>query len=306
MIICKQFIIIALSFTIFTCTDKKEDYYSRGLVKYKNGDYTGAVLDFDNALKRDPNYSLAFKARGDAKSELGNEYESAMSDYDKAIEINPNYEEAFIGRALLNHNTGLSQSDSKERLTEALKDLNKVLDINPNSAIAYSYKAMTKRALDDYLGSLQELNKAIELFNDLEWCVYNDRGYIFLLLGAMKEALDDFNRAEAIAKNTPIEKDLCLPRTMIYEHRATVKQHLKDYNGAIDDYSRAIEIFPGSQFYMNRGYLYLRQGKKYEACLDFSSAGERGLESAYEEIKKHCGVNFEQRIRNLNPNRFEK
>ena len=67
------------------------------------------------------------------------------------------------------------------------------------------------------------------------------------------------------------------------------KAKLKDYRGAIADYTKVIEIDPNYALaYLNRGYAKLFLGQKDSGCLDLSKAGELGDKKAYDAIKEYC------------------
>ena len=49
----------------FVCfSQTAEEYYMSGIEKSKNQDYSGAIVDFTEAIKHNPQYSEAFYARG--------------------------------------------------------------------------------------------------------------------------------------------------------------------------------------------------------------------------------------------------
>ena len=59
--------------------------------------------------------------------------------------------------------------------------------------------------------------------------------------------------------------------------RATAKHKSKDYQGAIADYTKAIELNPDyAQAYNKRGFAYLMLGSKSKARADFKRAIELG------------------------------
>lgn len=64
---------------------------------------------------------------------------------------------------------------------------------------------------------------------------------------------------------------------------------LRDHQGAITDYTRAIELNPNFSYaYCGRGLSKIVLNQKNSACFDFSKAGELGDVTAYEWIKKYC------------------
>ncbi len=69
---------------------------------------------------------------------------------------------------------------------------------------------------------------------------------------------------------------------------ACLKVQLADYSGAIQAFDKAIQLdgrFPSA--YYSRGVAYLQNGKIQEGLTDLSQAGELGLYSAYNLIKRY-------------------
>jgi tetratricopeptide (TPR) repeat protein len=74
-----------------------------------------------------------------------------------------------------------------------------------------------------------------------------------------------------------------------YIDKGNSKANLQDYRGAIEDYSKAIQLNPNDSMpYYNRGLSKLELNQKNSACLDWSKAGELGNGNAYDLIKKNC------------------
>ncbi len=67
-----------------------EAYVDRGNEFYYQGDYQAAISDYDEAIRLNPKYTIAYNNRGFAKSKLG-DLEGAISDYDTAIRLDPEY-----------------------------------------------------------------------------------------------------------------------------------------------------------------------------------------------------------------------
>ena len=62
---------------------------------------------------------------------------------------------------------------------------------------------------------------------------------------------------------------------------------MKDYRAAIVDYDRALELDPNlAEAYYNRGLTHIFLGNNQQGVEDLSKAGELGLYSAYNVIKR--------------------
>jgi len=72
---------------------------NRGLLKYIQGDYKGAIDDFTAAIALDPKCALPFKHRGYAKNDL-QDYPAAIEDYSRAIKLDKKSGEVYRERGL--------------------------------------------------------------------------------------------------------------------------------------------------------------------------------------------------------------
>ncbi len=71
--------------------------------------------------------------------------------------------------------------------------------------------------------------------------------------------------------------------------RGLAKAYIKDYRGAIQDFTKSIEFHPRhAEAYCNRGLAKHLLGDKEGACLDWHKAGELGFWWAYDYIRDHC------------------
>jgi tetratricopeptide (TPR) repeat protein len=78
---------------------------NRGLLKYIQGNYEGAIDDFTMAIALEPKFSLPYKHRGYAKYDL-QDYQGAIDDYTKAIKYNRKSAEIYRERALAKEQSG--------------------------------------------------------------------------------------------------------------------------------------------------------------------------------------------------------
>lgn len=81
--------------------------------------------------------------------------------------------------------------------------------------------------------------------------------------------------------------DLAPDFAYTYYNRGNVLSQLKDYRAAIVSYDEAIELEPNlAEAYYNRGLTYIFLGENARGVADLSKAGELGLYSAYNLIKR--------------------
>ena len=141
----------------------------------------------------------------------------------------------------------------------------------------YYNSGNAKDDLQDYIGSIADYTKAIELRPDDAEAYYNRANAKFRLQD-YRGAIADFTKAIELK---PDFADA-------YNNRGLAKANLQDYRGAIADYNKAIELQPdNSQAYYNRGNAKALKDLD-GACLDWSKAGELGFSGAYDLIKKYC------------------
>jgi tetratricopeptide (TPR) repeat protein len=74
-----------------------------------------------------------------------------------------------------------------------------------------------------------------------------------------------------------------------YFARGKGNYNLEDYNGAIQDFSKAIDGVPNyADAYYQRGMTKIAAGKKEDGGTDLKKAGDLGSSKAIEQIKKSC------------------
>ncbi len=135
------------------------DYFLRGLGKYKQGDYQGALGDYNQAIIIDPKFSKAYYNRGNLKAKKLNDIKGALNDFNQAISLNPRYAYAYHSRAIL-------KWEQLNDIQGALADYNQTIFIDPKIPQAYYNRGNLKygeAGLNDPQGALADLNKAISL-----------------------------------------------------------------------------------------------------------------------------------------------
>jgi tetratricopeptide (TPR) repeat protein/S1-C subfamily serine protease len=198
-------------------------YYNRGYVRNELGDKPGAIDDYNQAIKFNPNLAEAYNNRGNARNDLGDK-QGAREDYNLAIKINPNNAYAYIGRGVVRADLGDKQG--------AIDDFNLAIKINPNYAEAYYNRGVVRSELGDKQGAIDDYTQAIKINpNDAE--AYSNRGFVRNELGDKQRAIDDYNLAIKINPNL----------AQAYGNRGIVYYQLGDKQKAREDLQRAAQLF---------------------------------------------------------------
>ncbi|WP_158054542.1 tetratricopeptide repeat protein [Scytonema sp. HK-05] len=79
--------------------NQAKNFFNQGKKKSGNGQYLGAVKDYNQAIQIDPNYTDAYIGRGDAHYFL-KDYEAAIEDYTQVIRLVPDLADAYMIRAI--------------------------------------------------------------------------------------------------------------------------------------------------------------------------------------------------------------
>jgi len=113
-------------------------YNNRGAIRSHGEDYQGALHDFNQALRINPQHVNAYVNRGNVYSGLGN-YDLALNDYNEAIKIDSTNVDAYHNRAVIYFN--------RKEYNLALKDLLKIRDLGeevPDEIFYYIRNALEK------------------------------------------------------------------------------------------------------------------------------------------------------------------
>ena len=68
-------------------------------MRNRNGDFSNAILDTQEAIRLSPDSATAYKTRGYTRQQLG-DHASAIEDFTKAISLDPGYVDAYFDRAI--------------------------------------------------------------------------------------------------------------------------------------------------------------------------------------------------------------
>ena len=88
-------------------------FNSRGNAYDDKMDYSQAIADYNEALRYDPQSSMAFFNRGQSFSRQQN-HDRAIADYSEAIRLKPQYAKAYYGRGISERRLGKSAESAAD------------------------------------------------------------------------------------------------------------------------------------------------------------------------------------------------
>ena len=129
-----------------------EEHFDAGVRLQQDGKLQEAITEYDEAVRLDPEFSLAFINRGKAFFDT-DQTQRALEDFDEAIHLNPEdyqayYERGFthlrqVERFYSDRRTGLGpgdigdESQANDFLRRALQDVDSAIRFNPEHANSY-------------------------------------------------------------------------------------------------------------------------------------------------------------------------
>jgi len=138
----------------------KEQWVSEGIAFYKAGKYKAAIEAYDNAIRIDPDYAVAYNNRGNTYNDL-KDYEKGKEDCSRAIELNPEM-------ALAYHNRGRAYYYLDED-KKAIEDYSRAIKLDSMLVIAYGGRGAAYYVLKDYQRAIQDFDYALKLDPSLTW-----------------------------------------------------------------------------------------------------------------------------------------
>ncbi len=190
-------------------------------------------------------------------------------------------------------------SVTEERINAHFDDITAVserIDGSPRQSTPYLRRALDYYHVRDFNAALADLDSVVSIdsHNALAYYLRAQVRHAQLLAehpATAKELAPEVRMGYAMAQ-ADLERVLALAPDMVYAQYNIGNIHLAlgDYARATEAYTKALEMdgkFPYA--YYNRGVAWLLSGNTDEGLRDLSQAGEYGLYSAYNLIKRYSG-----------------
>ena len=263
--------------------------------EHNNKNIRGKVQDRNQTITLEPLFSLSYYADNDAIA-------------NSALYYLPEVGAANDTRALRHsltvtlHDTGPSSEDEIQSHFQSVDYYNSYLSTHNPRAIDYLGRGMDFMMLHNYSAAIEDFSRAIKLTPDFTLAYFMRANARYKELKAQEgsDAMDnrrvtDRHIAGARAANAmaeilaDIDCVIALAPRMALAHynRGNILAATGDSDGAIAAYTKALELEPGLGVAdYNRGYLYMQQGDSRNGTADLSHAGELGIASSYNLLKR--------------------
>jgi tetratricopeptide (TPR) repeat protein len=163
-------------------------YNNLATARVVNGEYAGAIGDYTESIKHDPNSARAFNNRGIAYQRNGDR-ERALADFSRALSISSDYVPALANRAKLYEAMG--------DYDRAIADIGQAIQIQPLSGPFWSQRCWLRAIGPSPQQAVNDCNEAIRL-GPRTAARLDSRGLAYLKLGNLPSSLADYNAALAI------------------------------------------------------------------------------------------------------------
>ena len=260
--------------------DNSSAYFFRGIVRAGLGDFQAAARDIEKAISLDANNALFYWGRGLIRN-AQEDPQGAIADFTESIRLQPDYLDAYKERA--NTYKGLKNYPA------AIADYNKALSFLEYSGIGVRFGSnetnqglLITEVFENYPASKQGINAGDQIL------AINGESTLNKSDEELVQLIDRQIRNEAVTQVTlrirqEGKRDLEVKLTKtkitnpesasIYYLRGGVRKQLKDYEGAISDFTQAIERKPDYvDAHNDRGIIYYNREDYQKAIADYNRA----------------------------------
>lgn len=235
---------------------KSQTFANQGLDSYQQANYKRAITALNQAIKYNPESSIAYNLLGDAYYRLGN-YHKSQINASEAIRLNPQDANALYDRGFALYKLG--------NFNGAIADFNQAIQLEADNPNYYYGRGLARSKIREIQGAITDFSQAITLNFQLE-AAYLERGKIYRKQGLYLQAIVDFN--QVISLNTE--------NFHAYYERGFSQYQIRELKAAIKDVNMVLELEPNLvSAYILRGSIYSDLNENEKALDDFNNALQR-------------------------------
>ncbi|NMF59957.1 tetratricopeptide repeat protein [Pseudanabaena yagii] len=136
---------------------KAQSFVNSGNDKVAKKDYKGAIADWSESIRLNPEYFLYYQKHDIAQKEKGGD--PVVADYKQAISLKLDDAKAYCDRGLVKYTLGDYQG--------ALEDWNEAIRLKPDFSLAYYNRGVVRYASGNMKDAIEDYNEAIKI--DRNW-----------------------------------------------------------------------------------------------------------------------------------------
>lgn len=160
-------------------------YYSKGAALYGLGKFADAITAYNQAIEKDPTYTVAYADKGNALCDL-EMYEEARIEYDKALKLYPKSTYSIVGKGKSYYYQG--------KFKEAIELYDQAISLDPADLNIYAWKAYALFDMGSYEDCLTIGDKMLQL-DPADGFGYYIKGRVYAVQQKDTECFDNLKKA---------------------------------------------------------------------------------------------------------------
>ncbi|MFM7517341.1 MAG: tetratricopeptide repeat protein [Pirellula sp.] len=282
-----------LDLVIQSSPDLLPALFSRAQLNIQLGRMDQALSDLDAILKENPDFAPALIGRSAIYQQQG-EDEKSQEDLEAAMQLQPEAaEETELTRCLMSAHIAFVQN----RFEEAIQSATQAIELDPSNENGYLRRGAAYWYSEQYTEAWEDYNYVIETLDRESSKALNGRGGCAAELGDAEPAIEDLEKAIAIAREK--EKDHLAYYLNNYARALIAADRLDEAQKALDE-SHDLQPENAWLFYF-RALLHIARKQEKLACQDFQKAIDLN-QPPIPPRKKAKAQAFIKRFSDSNPN----
>lgn len=157
-------------------------YYHWGDAYQYQGNLQGAIAQYNEALKIEPDFTRGYLRRGEVHDVMGN-FDAALADYDRVLQAEPTNAMAHNNRGWVYYEQGKN--------ADALTEFEKAIATNGKLAVAHNNRGWVKLQQKDTTAAMADFDGAINADPTFAKAYYN-RALVHVMRGKREDAIKDY------------------------------------------------------------------------------------------------------------------